>query len=69
MLTNNFTDIPDFVTRAAYKHVICNTYIPKVCIKTCVNSTAPPSRGRAAMSQHLTKRVARLEIQESKCMK
>ena len=33
MGTNNFTYIANFVAKSAYKYVICNTYIPKVCIK------------------------------------
>ena len=33
MLTNKFTSIASFVAKLAYKHVICNTYIPRVYIK------------------------------------
>ena len=33
MLTNKFTSIANFVAKLAYKHVMCNTYIPRVYIK------------------------------------
>jgi len=33
MLTNKFTSIANFVAKLAYKHVMCNTYIPRVYIQ------------------------------------
>ena len=34
MGTNNFTYIANFVAKSTYMYVICNTYIPRVYIKS-----------------------------------